>query len=42
MSVATNVVDELERSEPKAFEGDLAILPLPELMQFLIAGLGDR
>lgn len=33
-----DLISELERSEPKAFEGDLAVLPLPELMQFLHIG----
>jgi hypothetical protein len=36
--MSTDVIAELERSEPKAFEGDLAVLPLPELMQFLHIG----
>jgi hypothetical protein len=29
------LISERSQSEPKAFEGDLAVLPLPELMQFL-------
>lgn len=33
-----DLIGELDRSEPKAFEGDLAALPLPELMQFLHIG----
>src|SRR5258707_1391312 len=36
--MSTDVIAELERSEPKAFEGDLTVLPLPELMQFLHIG----